>query len=95
MKALAAGVPMILMPHGRDQPDTAARVTARGAGITLKRTAKPAAIAAAIRRVLADGSFRTGAQRLGEAVRRDARGDALIRELEDLPGRRSDVTIGG
>lgn len=85
MKALAAGVPMILMPHGRDQPDTAARVTARGAGITLRRTATPQVIADAVRRLLQDTSYRQGAQRLGEAVRRDAAGDALIYELEDLP----------
>ncbi|MPY88194.1 MAG: hypothetical protein GEU99_09745 [Luteitalea sp.] len=32
---------MVLLPHGRDQADTAARVTARGAGISLKRTARP------------------------------------------------------
>ena len=85
MKALAAGVPMILMPHGRDQPDTAARVTARGAGITLRRTATPQVIADAVRRLLQDTSYRQGAQRLGEAVRRDAASDALIYELEDLP----------
>jgi UDP:flavonoid glycosyltransferase YjiC (YdhE family) len=85
MKALAAGVPMILMPHGRDQPDTAARVTARGAGITLRRTATPLVIADAVRRLLQDTSYRQGAQRLGEAVRRDAASDALIYELEDLP----------
>jgi UDP:flavonoid glycosyltransferase YjiC (YdhE family) len=87
MKALAAGVPMILMPHGRDQPDTAARVTARGAGITLRRTARSQVIADAVRRVLQDSSYREGAQRLGEAVRRDAASDALIHELEDLPAR--------
>jgi UDP:flavonoid glycosyltransferase YjiC (YdhE family) len=32
MKALAAGVPMVVLHHGRDQADNAARVTARGAG---------------------------------------------------------------
>jgi UDP:flavonoid glycosyltransferase YjiC (YdhE family) len=82
VKALAAGVPMVLMPHGRDQPDTAARVTARGAGVTLKRTAHPRAIAAAVRLVLENPSYRIAAQRLGDAVRRDADDAALVGELE-------------
>jgi MGT family glycosyltransferase len=83
VKALAAGVPMVLLPHGRDQADTAVRVSARGAGIMLKRSARPGAIAAAVHLLLHDPSYRLAAQRLGEEVRRDAAGDALVRELED------------
>jgi UDP:flavonoid glycosyltransferase YjiC (YdhE family) len=41
---------MVLLPHGRDQADNAVRVTARGAGVALKRSAEPSAIAAAVRR---------------------------------------------
>ncbi len=85
MKALAADVPMVLLPHGRDQADTAARVASRGAGIVVKRTAKPGVIADAIRRVLQNSSYRLSAQHLGDAVRRDANSDALVRELEDIP----------
>jgi UDP:flavonoid glycosyltransferase YjiC (YdhE family) len=84
MKALAADVPMVLLPHGRDQADTAVRVTSRGAGITLKRTVTPGVIADAVRQVLWNGSYRTAAQQLGDAIRRDANADALIRELEDM-----------
>ena len=84
MKALAAGVPIVLLPHGRDQDDTATRVTMRGAGIALKRTASSSTIAAAARRVLLNASYRTAAQRLGEIIRRDARSDALVRELESI-----------
>ncbi|MPY91256.1 MAG: glycosyltransferase [Luteitalea sp.] len=85
IKALAAGVPMVLLPHGRDQADTAARVTARGAGVTLKRTAGSRAIAYEVRRTLQNGSYRTAARQLGEAIRRDAASDVLVRELEDIP----------
>jgi MGT family glycosyltransferase len=84
MKALAADVPMVVLPHGRDQADTAVRVTSRGAGITLKRTATPGVIADAVRQVLWNGSYRTAAQQLGDAIRRDANADALISELEDM-----------
>jgi MGT family glycosyltransferase len=83
MKSLAAGVPMLLLPHGRDQADNAARVTARGAGISVKRTAKPDRIAAAVRKLLDDPLYRFRAQRLGAAVRRDAASDRLVSELED------------
>jgi UDP:flavonoid glycosyltransferase YjiC (YdhE family) len=89
VKALAAGVPMVLLPHGRDQGDTAVRVTARGAGIALERTAQPEAIAAAVREVIENPTFRASAQRLGESVRRDADAAALLRELEDIPVERS------
>ena len=85
VKALAAGVPMVLLPHGRDQADTAVRVTERGAGIALKRTAQPDAIATAVKEVLKNPSFRASAQQLGESVRRDADDAALLRELEDIP----------
>jgi len=86
IKTLAAGVPMVVLPHGRDQADSAARVAARGAGVVLKRSAEPAAIANVVGRILRDDSYRVAAQQLGQAVCRDARGDALIRELEEIPG---------
>ena len=86
MKALAAGVPMVMMPHGRDQADTAIRVTERGAGITLGRTAHAEAIAGAIKIVLEQPSYRAAARRLGEIVRRDESGTTLILELETLAG---------
>lgn len=82
MKTLAAGVPMVLLPHGRDQADTATRVTMRGAGLALKRTAPSHTIAAAAHRVLQNFSYRASAKRLGEIIRRDARSDALVQELE-------------
>jgi MGT family glycosyltransferase len=91
MKALAAGVPMVLLAHGRDQADNAVRVTARGAGVALKRSAAPSAIAAAVRRVLQNASYRAAAEQLGEAVRRDAASDALVRELEGIPAEGDDA----
>ena len=63
---------MVVMSHGRDQAENATRVTMRGAGIAVKKGAKPPKIAAAVRTILDDPSYRTNAERLGEAVRRDA-----------------------
>ena len=85
IKALDAGVPMVLLPHGRDQADTAARVTARGAGIAINRAASTAVIARAVRQVLQSDGMRSAARRLGEAVRSDANSEALILELEEIP----------
>ena len=83
-RALAAGVPLVVMHHGRDQADNAVRVTMRGAGLAVSRSAKPAKIAAAVRRILDDPSFRLEAGRLGESFRRDAASGRLVAELEDL-----------
>jgi len=85
IKSLAAGVPLVILPHGRDQADNAARVVARHAGVKLTRTSKPTKIAAAIRAVLDDPSYADGARALGEAIRRDAASGSLVQELEDLP----------
>ncbi|HEY6532231.1 MAG TPA: glycosyltransferase [Acidimicrobiales bacterium] len=72
MKSLAAGVPMLVLPHGRDQGDNAVRVTSRGAGLQLKRSASATAIAGAVRRLLDDPTYSEQARSLGEAIRREA-----------------------
>jgi UDP:flavonoid glycosyltransferase YjiC (YdhE family) len=61
IKALAAGVPQLIVPMGRDQLDNAARVAARGAGLRLRPGASGRAIAAAVRRLLDEPSHREGA----------------------------------
>jgi MGT family glycosyltransferase len=85
MKALTAGVPMLVLPHGRDQADNAVRVTSRGAGLALKRSAKPAAIAAAVRRLIAEPSFGREAQDLGARILADTARGELVVVLEDVP----------
>ena len=84
VKALAAGVPVVVLPHGRDQADNAVRVTSRGSGVKLKRTASVDAIAAAVRRVLDDPAYAEAAAHLGEAIRHDALASTVISELESV-----------
>jgi MGT family glycosyltransferase len=84
IKSLAAGVPLVILPHGRDQGDNAARVEARHAGVRISRRAKPARIAKAVERVLEDPTFAEQARLLGAVIRRDADDGALVREMEDL-----------
>jgi UDP:flavonoid glycosyltransferase YjiC (YdhE family) len=70
------------MAQGRDQADNAARVETRGAGVTIKSSASPAAIGNAVNRVLEQPGYRDAAKRLGDAIRADAASDSLVRELE-------------
>ncbi|WP_069385693.1 glycosyltransferase [Cellulosimicrobium cellulans] len=89
LKALVAGCPVVVLPHGRDQADNAVRVTLRGAGVAVPRRSSAGRIHRAVHRVLHDPSFARAAARLGDAVRRDAEHGTLVAELEDLDGRAS------
>ena len=93
IKALAAGVPVVAIPLGRDQLDNAARVQHHGAGLRLKLKAKPDAIAAAVRRVLDEPSYAAGAERLAAAIAAETASDRAVEELEELAGRPSNGTV--
>jgi MGT family glycosyltransferase len=84
MTALMHKLPMLVIPHGRDQADNAARVTERGAGLSLERTATIEDIRAALERLLGEPSFGAAARRLGEAIAAEARSATLIEDLEAL-----------
>jgi UDP:flavonoid glycosyltransferase YjiC (YdhE family) len=60
---LDAGLPMVCVPQGRDQPRNAARVEALGAGITTTVDG----VRAGLTRVLGDARYRNAAQRLAQA----------------------------
>ncbi len=83
-RALAAGLPLVCVPMGRDQLDVAARVVHRGAGLRLRPGAKPSAIAAAVERVIGEPGFRAAAERLGAGIRTDAEAQRGLAELEAL-----------
>lgn len=82
MKALSAGVPMVCMPMGRDQDDTAARVVHAGAGLRLKPNASAKVIARAVQHVLENESFRASARKLRDAMSEEQRSVNLAAELE-------------
>jgi UDP:flavonoid glycosyltransferase YjiC (YdhE family) len=82
MKALAAGAPLVVMHHGRDQADNAARVTTRGAGVAISRKASSRQISRAIAEVLANDDARRAAAEFGRVIVRHAASTALIDELE-------------
>ena len=78
IKALAAGLPLVILHHGRDQSGNATRVTLRGAGIAVPRGAAAPRIAKAIAKVLETESYRKAAVQLGGAIERDAANGALL-----------------
>jgi len=82
--ALMNRLPMLVIPHGRDQTDNAVRVTERGAGLALPRSASTAEIRTALERLLGEASFGNAARRLGDVMAAEARAATLVDDLEAL-----------
>jgi MGT family glycosyltransferase len=84
IKALANGVPVLCMPVGRDQPDTAARVAGCGAGLRLRPRASARAIARALGSLLGEPGDRDAAARMAFAIAADREQDLAVAEIEAL-----------
>jgi MGT family glycosyltransferase len=85
MKAVTAGVPMIIVPDGWDHPENAQRLVEAGAGLRLERercTSKR--LRAAVERVLSEPSFRENARRLAAGFARCGGSDRAAELLEGL-----------
>jgi len=83
-RGLLHDLPMLVMPHGRDQDGNALRVVAHGAGLMLPPSAGADVIRDALSRLLAENSFREGAARLGAVMRHELRDCDIVAELESL-----------
>jgi MGT family glycosyltransferase len=86
IRALAAGVPLVCMPMGRDQNDNAARVVFHGAGIRIAPAADADTIRNAVRQVLETPRYRDAAGRLATRIVSDAGKGIAIAELERIAG---------
>ncbi|MDF3835713.1 glycosyltransferase [Cupriavidus basilensis] len=85
MRSLRHGVPLVVLPMGRDQNDNAARVDYHGAGLRLDPSAPPQMLGEAVRRVLSEPSFAERALALGHAIAEEGPGPArLVAEIEDF-----------
>jgi len=84
IKALAAGVPVLCIPLGRDQPENAARAARHGAAIVIPAKSDASAIATAVFDLLLEPSYRDAAAALGERIRAEIDSGALLAELEGL-----------
>jgi MGT family glycosyltransferase len=82
IKALAAGVPLVVAPLGRDQPDNAARVVHAGAGLRVSRKANVADLRQALGRVLDEPRFRAAARRMAATLAAERNDGLVVDELE-------------
>ena len=84
MKALTAGVPLVVVPLGRDQPDNAARVVYAGAGTRLRKSASVSALRAATARVIEDPRYRAAAGRMASRLAAEREDNLVVDELEHV-----------
>ena len=63
LKSLAAGVPLVCIPMGRDQKDNTVRVLRLGAGVRLSKKSTPSQIAGAISEILERPQYVAAARR--------------------------------
>jgi UDP:flavonoid glycosyltransferase YjiC (YdhE family) len=83
-KALAAGVPVCVVPFGRDQFEVAGRVTATGAGtVVLPHTLNAASLLAGVREAMGK---RPEAERIAEGFARAGGPSAAADAVESLAG---------
>jgi UDP:flavonoid glycosyltransferase YjiC (YdhE family) len=73
MKSLAAGVPMVCIPMGRDQKDNAARVLELGAGVRIDKRSTPDRIAAAVSEVMDHADYGAAARHFSHVLAEEAR----------------------
>ncbi len=84
IRSLAAGVPLVCMPMGRDQNENTARAVYHGIGVRLRPTADATRIREAIRTVLETPGYRERARALGAQIVNDARQSRAVHLLEEL-----------
>jgi MGT family glycosyltransferase len=87
LKALIAGVPLVVVPLGRDQPDNAARVVHASAGIRLRKNATVGALRAAVSQVTDDPRYRAAAQRMAARLASERDDNRAVDELEQVAAR--------
>ena len=83
-RAMASQLPMLVLPHGRDQDGNAARIAAHGAGLALPPTAATDEITRALATLLSDPAYADNARRLGAAVQREMAESDVVAVLEGL-----------
>ncbi|MFD6159864.1 glycosyltransferase [Nocardia sp. NPDC060256] len=83
-QALGHGVPLIVAGDTADKPEVAARVAYTGAGIDLGARPRPAAVAAAVDRVLRDNSFRDAASKLADEMAQRSPFETIAAVLDEI-----------
>lgn len=92
IRALRHGLPVLVLPHGRDQNDNAARVVEAGAGLWLDAASEVHAIREALRALIEDAALAQNAKRLGAAIQQEIAQSTIVEEMETLAGAPFHVT---
>src|SRR5690349_19028544 len=87
MKALIAGVPLVVVPLGRDQPGNAGRVVHAGAGTRLRKNATASALRTAVSRVTDDPRYRAAARPMAARLASERDDNRVVDELEQAAAR--------
>lgn len=87
LAAFAAGLPVLCVPLGRDQPQNARRVAELGLGFAIDPGAEVADIAAALAEVLDAPAYRQHATSMSSVIRGYEGGAPAVRMLEQLAAR--------
>ena len=99
MASLTAGVPILCIPQGREQPINAARVAACGCGLVAPPASTAREIAAALDGLLRDEPSRVAARRFAATIAALGAGERAADEVESLvsplrwPRREPHVTV--
>jgi UDP:flavonoid glycosyltransferase YjiC (YdhE family) len=88
--ALMAGVPMVVVPFGADQPFWASRATQLGVAPPpiARRKLTAALLSQAIRACIASDQMKDRARQLGEQLRAESGVASAVRELESIAAQR-------
>jgi MGT family glycosyltransferase len=87
VRALAAGVPVLVVPNGRDQADNAARAVALGAGRRMSARASVDRLRDAVTDALVDGPLREAAHAVASRLAPDLGAPRAVAALEELATR--------
>jgi UDP:flavonoid glycosyltransferase YjiC (YdhE family) len=85
VRALASGVPVVACPHAGDMAENAARIRWAGAGVSLpRRFTTPRGVRLAVRRLLAEPSYRARARELRDWAALNDGAAAAANAVEEL-----------
>ena len=90
---LAAGIPMVCVPQGRDQPLNAQRVADVGAGLHVAPDAPASELSTALDPVLSNPKYRTTARDFAAATAALGNGRHAADLAEHLPRRTTSTTV--
>ena len=96
VSALAAGVPLVVVPTLWDKPANARRVVAAGVGVQLApRDCTPERLRAAVEKVLGDPSYRRNAARMAQVLAAAPGPAGAAQMIGDLAGTRVSLAVEG